>query len=78
MYNGTVLKDQSLESLNMGRGVCFDVIITKEKLKLLLSKYVTIEGAKFCVTDLKKNNCVVYASENKLSSYHGLIDFLLW
>ena len=59
----------------MGRGVCFDVIITKEKLKLSPRKYVIIEGAKFFVTDLKKNNCVVYASEKKLSSYYGLIDF---
>ena len=61
MYNGTVLKNQSLDSLNLDRNDYFDVIVTKEKLKLLPREYITIEGVKFCVADLKRNNCVVYA-----------------
>ena len=61
MYNGTVLKNKSLDSLNLDRNDYFDVIVTKEKLKLLPREYITIEGVKCCVADLKKNNCVVYA-----------------
>ena len=43
-------------------------------MKLLPRKYVTIKGVKFYAADLKKNNCAVCASENKLSSYYGLIE----
>ena len=32
-----------------------------------------IEDVKYVVADLKKRSCVVYASENKVSSYHGSI-----
>ena len=63
-----------MDSLNIGKSVSFNVIITKEKLQLLPRKYVTIESVKSCVANLKKNTYVVYASENKLSSYHGLIE----
>ena len=61
MYNGTVLKNKSLDSLNLDRNDYFDVIVTKEKLKLLPREYITIECVKFCVADLKRNNCGVYA-----------------
>ena len=53
MYNGTVLKKQSLDSLNVGKGISFDVIIEKENKQLLPRKYVTIEGVKFLVAGLK-------------------------
>ena len=32
MYNGKVLENQSLDLLNIGKGVSFDVIIAKEKI----------------------------------------------
>ena len=35
--------------------------------------YVTIEDVKYVIDDLKKRSCVVYASKNKVSSYHGSI-----
>ena len=74
MCNGTVLENQPLDSLNIGNGVSFDVITVKEYKQLLPRTYVTIEGVKFIVAGLKKkHSCVVYASENKLSSYHELI-----
>ena len=72
MYNETVLENQSLDSLNICKGVSFDVIIAKENKQLLPRKYVTIEGVKYDVADLNTHSCVVYASESKLSSYHGL------
>ena len=73
MYNGKVLENQSLNSLNIRKGVSFDLIIAKEKIALLSRTYVTIEDVKYVVADLKKRSCVVYTSENKVSSYHGLI-----
>ena len=73
LYNGKVLKNQSLDSLNVGKGVSFDVIIAKEKIALLPRIYVTIEDVKYVIDDLKKRSCVVYASKNKVSSYHGSI-----
>ena len=73
MYNGKILEHQSLNSINIGNGVSFDVIIAKEKIALLLRLNVTIEDVKYGVDDLKKHSCVVYASENKVSSYHGSI-----
>ena len=73
MYNGKVLKNQSLDSLNIGKRISFDAIIAKEKIALLPRTYVTIEDVKYVVADLKKRSCVVYASENKVSSYHGSI-----
>ena len=73
MYYGKVLENQSLDSLNIRKGVSFDLIIAKEKIALLLRLNVTIEDVKYGVDDLKKNSCVVYASENKVSSYHGSI-----
>ena len=73
MYNGKVLENQSLDSLNIRKGVSFDVIIAKEKIVLLPRTYVTIEDVRYVVVDLKKRSCMVYASESKISSYHGLI-----
>ena len=73
MYNGKTLENQSLLSLNVGTDVSFDVIIAKEKIALLPRTYVTIEDFKYVVDDLKKRSCVVYASENKVSSYHESI-----
>ena len=73
-YNGKVLGNQSLNSLSIiGNGVSFDVTIAKEKIALLPRTYVTIEDFKYVVDDLKKRSCVVYASENKVYSYHGSI-----
>ena len=41
---------------------------------MLPRKYITIKGVTFYAADLKKNNCVVCASENKLSLYYRLIE----
>ena len=49
----------------------FYVIIV---IQLLQRTYVTIEGGNYFAADFKKRTCVVYESENKLSSYHGLIE----
>ena len=54
MCNGTVLENQSLDSLNIGKGVSFDVITAKEYKQLLQRTYVTIEGVKFIGAGLKK------------------------
>ena len=43
MYNGKVLENQSLNSLNIRKGVSFDLIIAKEKIALLPRTYVTIK-----------------------------------
>ena len=74
MYNGKDLKTQSLDSLKIEKSVNFDVIIAKEKLKLLPRDSVTIKGDNFCVANLRKNRYVIYASEKKLSSYHRFIE----
>ena len=73
LYNGKILENQSLNSLNIDNGVSFDVIIAKERIEMLPRTNVTIEDAKYVVDELKKHSCVVYASENKVSSYHGSI-----
>ena len=67
MYNGKVLENQSLDSLNIRKGVSFDVIIANEKIVLLPRTYVTIEDVRYVVVDLKKRSCMVYASESKIS-----------
>ena len=73
LYNGKILQDQSLNSLNIDNGVSFGVIIAKERIEMLPRTNVTIEDAKYVVDELKKHSCVVYVSENKVSSYHESI-----
>ena len=47
LYNGKILENQSLNSLNIGNGVSFDVIIAREKIALLTRINVTIEDVKY-------------------------------
>ena len=54
MYNGKVLENKSLNSLNIGIGISFGVIIAKEKIALLPRIYVTIKDVKYVVDDFKK------------------------
>ena len=54
MYNGKVLENKSLNSLNIGIGISFGVIIAKEKKALLPRTDVTIEDVKYIFADLKK------------------------
>ena len=49
-----------MDSLNIGKGVSFDVIIAKENKQLLPRIYVTIEGVKYFVANLEKKILVLF------------------
>ena len=71
MYKRTVLENQSLDSLNIGKGVSVDVIIAKEDKQLLLRTYVTIEDVKYIVVVLK--NIVLWYMYQK-TNYLRIMD----
>ena len=77
MYNGKVLENQSLDSLNIGKCVSLDVIIAKENIALLPRTYVTIENVKHIVADLKKK-LVVWFMHPKTKYLHIMDQSLMF